>query len=150
MIHSLSPLPLTLGVACLVATAVLARGFIAAFTRQDARIIRWAAPVGLVLLVIAVVSSSVSVLALPLFPLVVLSPAPVSRVARRVQRGWPFLSLAIYVVGGVCILYGSLIVLLYERTLGGSSTSRPFVALTVGAVLALVAAGNLWRIARHS
>ena len=149
MIHSLSPLPLALGVVCLVAALVLVRGFVVAFTRQDARIVRWAAPGGLVLLVIAVVSSSVSVLALPLFPLVVLSPAPVSSVARRVQRGRPFLSLAVYVVGGVCILYGSLIVLLYERTLGGSPTSRPFAAVAIGAVLALIAAGNLWRVARH-
>jgi hypothetical protein len=150
VIQSSSPVPLVLGVLGLLIAAALAVGFVHAFRRGDARLVRLLGPVGAVLASVAVLTSDVSLLLLPLFPLVVLSPAPVAEVSRRVAGGRPFLSLAVYVAGGVLVLYGSLIALLYERTLGGASTSRPFVALVAGAVLALAAAANLWRVSARA
>lgn len=146
----MSPVPLALGVVGLVAASVLAVGYARAFRHGDARLVRLVGPAGLVVAVVAVLTSEVSVLLLPLFPLVVLSPAPVAEVCRRASRGRPFASLAVYVLGGVLVLYGSLIALLYERTLGGASTSLPFAVLGVGAVLAVAGAANVWRVSAQA
>jgi hypothetical protein len=150
VIQSLSAVSLALGAAGLVVAVVLAAGYARAFRHGDARLVRLAGPVGLVVLVVSVLASEVSVLLLPLFPLVVLSPAPVAEVCRRVSGGRPFASLAVYVLGGVLVLYGALIALLYERTLGGASTSLPFASLGVGAVLAVVGAANVWRLSTRA
>lgn len=141
---------MALGIVGLALALVLARGYARAFLHGDSRLVRLAAPVGALVLAAAVAASAVSALVLPLFPLVVLAPAPVAEVCRRVSGGRPFAALLVYVVGGVLVLYGALIALLDERTLAGASATRPRAVLVAGLVVALAGAASLWRLSSRA
>ncbi len=140
---------MALGIVGLALALVLARGYARAFLHGDSRLVAGRGR-GALVLAAAVAASAVSALVLPLFPLVVLAPAPVAEVCRRVSGGRPFAALLVYVVGGVLVLYGALIALLDERTLAGTSATRPRAVLVAGLVVALAGAASLWRLSSRA